>query len=451
MWFAAAVGFGVTLAVFWPGYMSFDTAVQWWQARHGEYTNIHPPLMAMGWSLSEKLWPGPGPLFALFALLHWSALALLIQPLAAPAWGRVLLIWIAGFWPPLFALLAHVWKDVAVMTLFGIAVALLALDLRRPQRHWRWLALLALLLGCSMRHNAATALLPLLIWMAWETRVVIARRPFVSSMGLGLAGSVLMVMLAQLPDRLPSVERFPAWPAIAAWDIAAVSIAQQRLLLPPSLMAPGGTLPRLAQHYTPATNVPTFTQGGVKTHFLVPYTDAEYRNLRATWLSLPWRYSMPYVEHRAAVAERLFRWRSDRLSDDLVLMPGVVAYRDNPRLSPRTDRLNASIQHALRKLVHTPLFSGWIYLLLALAATIVGMRRSDARGRLAAATAASGLCYALPLLIAAGSAEFRYLSWLLVATVSSLLLLVPARPPQLRAIRDHVGSSSSTLLIGSSA
>jgi peptidoglycan/LPS O-acetylase OafA/YrhL len=46
------------------------------------------------------------------------------------------------------------------------------------------------------------------------------------------------------------------------------------------------------------------------------------------------------------------------------------------------------------------------------------------RAGLAAAVAASSLAYALPLALASGSAEFRYLAWPVLATLAAVLLAV---------------------------
>jgi hypothetical protein len=444
-WLAAAAGFALTLAAFWPGYLSYDSAVQWSEARHGVYTNIHPPLMAMLWSLSERLFPGPGPMLASSALLYWGAIAMLVQAVCAPAWARVLLVLVAGFWPPAFALLAHVWKDVALMALLGLAVGALACSLRDSQRPWRWrtVALLACVLACAMRHNAATALPPLLLWIAWEAGLGASRPRRSRWLLAGLAACVALPMLATLPERMPGVTRYRVWPAVAAWDVAAVSVSERRLLLPPGLLFPGDPLPRLAQHYTPATNVPTLVSGGVRSNFLFPYSDDQYRELRAQWLGLPLRYPRAYFAHRLAVAGRLFGWIRDPQVDQMALAPGVVALGDNPALAPRGDRFNAAVQRALNRAVGTPLFAGWLYLMLALAVVAAGLRRRDPRARLASATAASGLCYALPLLVAAGSAEFRYLSWLVSATILSLLLLLPVRASTSASDPRHAEPTSS--------
>jgi hypothetical protein len=426
-WLLCACGFALTIAAFWPGYMSFDSAYQWWQARHGDYTNIHPPAMTLLWALTDRLWPGPGLLFALFALGYWTTLGLVSQASRWSTTQRIAIVTVAGCWPPLLALLAHVWKDVAAMVLFGLAVSIIALLRQRRHRGAELLCALALLAACAMRHNAISALPPLLLCVLWPMVHGGVSRRLLKAVALALVGTLLFAALARLPERLPNVVRHDAWPAVAAWDVAAVSVREQRLLVPADLLFPGDPMPRLVAHYTPATNVPTLVGGGVRSTFLFPYTDAQTRALRDLWLSLPFRHTRAYLAHRAAVAARLFGWHKDDETRALTLMPGEVAYRDNPPVAARMDSFNRVLQTCLGRLVDTPLFSGWIYLLMAPVLIVLALKRRDARGGLAAATVASGALYALPLLVIAGSAEFRYLSWLVMAVVLAMMLLLHPR------------------------
>ena len=69
-WLAALAGWALVLWVFWPGYMSWDSAYQWWQARHDQFDSVHPPLLAMIWQLTDRVVEGPGGMFALQCALE---------------------------------------------------------------------------------------------------------------------------------------------------------------------------------------------------------------------------------------------------------------------------------------------------------------------------------------------------------------------------------------------
>ena len=159
-WLAAALGVAVTLAAFYPGYLSFDSADQWQQARHFAFTSLHPPLQAMLWHFVDRVWPGPGGMFVLQVLLYWSALALLVAQRRWRAPWQALGVLLLGFWPPLFGLLPHLWKDVPMAALLVLAAALASRDLRHPSEWTRAGVLGCLILACTLRHNAMLAVLP---------------------------------------------------------------------------------------------------------------------------------------------------------------------------------------------------------------------------------------------------------------------------------------------------
>lgn len=130
----AAIGLVFTIWAFYPGYVSQASAEQYHQARTGQFDTHHPPLMAMLWSLTDRVIPGPGGLFALFALAYWAALALVAAHATRRRWTTVLAILGVGLWPPTIGLLAHVWKDVGLLVAFLLASGVLIRESRRPPR-----------------------------------------------------------------------------------------------------------------------------------------------------------------------------------------------------------------------------------------------------------------------------------------------------------------------------
>ena len=429
-WLAALLGLSVALGVFWPGYMSWDSAYQWWQARHDAFDSVHPPLMAMVWQLSDRVVEGPGGMFALQAVGLWSALAMFAAALPMRPALRFAVVLGLGFWPPLFALLPHVWKDLWTLAGFAWALALLAHDLRAPHRGWRFGALLALAFACAFRHNAITGALPLLAWIGW--RELTLRRPKAPWPGQALRsvliGAVLAVpvwVLAALPSldaRVKHTEK--VWSVVTLWDAAAVSLAEGALVYPPELVDPTLTLDELRGKFVDYSNTSVYETGKLRHSFDGPYTPAQREALDALAWSLPRDHAPAYFAHRWRLAQLLLGWDRAALPDGLVLMPGRHAYDDNPPVAPQSAALHARVLAALQAMVDTPLFAGWIYLLVCVGVMLAGARRMARHppAGLAAAVAASSLAYALPLALASGSAEFRYLAWPVLATLASLLL-----------------------------
>jgi hypothetical protein len=428
-WLAALLGLAVALGVFWPGYMSWDSAYQWWQARNNSFDSVHPPLMAMIWQLTDRVVPGPGGMFALQATLLWSALAMFAAALPLRPTARVAVVLGLGFWPPLFALLPHVWKDLWTLAGFAWALALLAQDLRAPHRGWRFGALLALAFACAFRHNAITGALPLVLWIGWREAVasprLTPRARFGGTMLLTAAMMAAVMGLASLPatdGRVKHTER--VWSVVTLWDAAAVSLAEGALVYPPELMDPTLTLDELRGKFVDYSNTSVYETGKLRHSFDGPYTPAQREALDALAWSLPREHAPAYFAHRWRLTQLLLGWDRAALPDGLVLMPGLHQYNDNPPVAPQSSAVHARVLAALQSLVDTPLFAGWIYLLACVGVMAVGIARMarDPRAGLAAAVAASSLAYALPLALVSGSAEFRYLAWPVLATLAALLL-----------------------------
>lgn len=434
-WLAAAAGLALSLAVFWPGYLSWDSAYQWWQARHDQFDSVHPPLLAMIWQLSDRVVEGPGGMFALQAALLWSALAMFAAALPVRPALRVSVVLVLGLWPPLFGLLPHIWKDLWTLAGFAWALALLAHELQQPHRAWRLGAVLALAFACAFRHNALTGALPLLLWIGWRELAMAAPRWSLrarsgGALALGLLLAATVWLLAALPAqdaRVRHTERM--WSVVTLWDAAAVSLAENRLIYPPGLADPALTLDELRGKFVDYSNTSVYETGKLRHSFDGPYTPAQRAALDALAWSLPTEHAPAYFAHRWRLSQLLFGWDRAGRPDGLVLMPGLHAYGDNPPLPAHSGALHATVLGGLMALVDTPLFAGWLYLLVCLGVLALAVRclRHEARAGLAAAVAASSLAYALPLTLASGSAEFRYLAWPVLATLAAVILLATTR------------------------
>ena len=441
-WAAALLGLALVLGVFWPGYMSWDSAYQWWQARHDQFDSVHPPLMAMIWQLSDRVVPGPGGMFALQAALLWSALAMFAAALPVRAGWRFAIVLALGLWPPVLAMLPHVWKDLWTLAGFAWALALLAHDVRAPHRGWRYGALVAIAFACAFRHNALTGALPLVLWIGW--REVAAVRGMTRTGRLGatallttamMGGVLLLSGLPATDARVRHTEK--VWSVVTLWDAAAVSLAEGALVYPPELVDPTLTLDELRGKFVDYSNTSVFETGKLRHSFDGPYTPAQRTALDTLAWSLPRDHAPAYFAHRWRLTQLLLGWDRAALPDGLVLMPGLHPFQDNPPVAPASGALHARVQATLQGLVDTPLFAGWIYLLVcvgvifAAAVQLRGTPRPAAAGALrrpglwlAAATAASSLAYALPLALVSGSAEFRYLAWPVLATLAALILIL---------------------------
>lgn len=417
-WPAALGGLALTLALFYPGFMSVDSAVQWAQARSDAYENNHPVLMALTWSAIDRVWPGPGGLFLLHSALFWAAAGWFAREVCARPIPQVALTLALGLWPPVLGVVAHVWKDGPMTAFVLLAVAGLLAERRRPSPVLLVFAIAMLAIACAYRHNA----LPLVVPLAWYVSGRIGRQHR-TLWRTAVTGTLtaLIATLAILPDRLPGVTQRTMWPMLAICDLAAVSIAVDDMLLPASTHDPRLTLDELRGLYQPHAHITIFNNEGGKIPIpsMTELSDVQKRDLVNAWTKMVLHRPVEYVKHRWQTSILLFGARPDQVPDEMTLWLGMSTLGDNPPV----DRLSPLQGHAaswVRPLIDTPLFSAWLYVLALLVLAISAIRRPV--HPLFWPVLTSALLYAAPLTIIAVSAEFRYLLWTVVAVPICLVL-----------------------------
>ncbi|MEO8001047.1 MAG: hypothetical protein ABI644_04170, partial [Arenimonas sp.] len=431
-WYAAVLGICITLLLFYPGYMSWDSAYQWWQARHARFDAVHPPLMSMIWSVCNKLWRDPGGMFALQITLIWTALAAFATTLERPLWQKVLLVLLLGFWPPLFALSLHIWKDLWTMLAFAWAVVFLAMDLKKQSRTLRIAALIAITAACAFRHNALSGALPLLFWIAHRESIDGKQNhSLVRKSAMTILLAILVLGVSKLPNLDPRVKHTDAiWSVVTLWDASAVSLEENKIIIPVALKDDSLNLQDLKQHIRDYTNTTVFESGKLKHSFNGPYTAEQKKALIHLMWSLPIEHTQAYFKHRLRLAELLYGLDQKGLPDGQVLMPFRITYGDNPPINSKASPYEQPVLSKLQSWIDTPLFAGWIYLSIALLLCVgIFIRQKPATAGLAITVAVSSLAYALPLALVSGSAEFRYLAWPVLACLMSLALMFCAWRP----------------------
>lgn len=428
---AVATGLALTLYLFWPGFLTWDSLVQLRQARSGVIENAHPPIMAHLWRITDRWLPGPAGMLLFHASAYWSGLALLSTLVSRS--GSVRLAWTLciGCFPPTFWLLPTVWKDNGFVACALLCAGLTFAEL--PGRRLRLaLALPFAFYACAVRTPGWFAVLPLLFAIAgsftpapapvlgatpqerWR-----ARRPaLLLASGLALlfaAGNVAI-------DRI-GVVRLPYRAAVPLWDLAQISLAKGRLMIPAfAIQREGFDLRRLKWIADPLRANFHATEDGRWT----ATRDLDYRLLDDReadalirhWLRVAWNNPREYFQHRRRVTRGLF---VDPIAKSMHQIQSFPDFSTGARFvhRPGYNRLWVLVRGLQRGLLYEP----WVYVLLGAAVVVAsaGVRGSGARS--ARLLALSGLISVAPLPIIAPSTDFRYSIWCIETALLGAVLL----------------------------
>ena len=181
-----APGFVFSVAVNWPGHLSYDSLIQVAEGRSRAYSFWHPAVMSWMLGIFDGVLPGTG-LFVVFdAALVYGALVLALSLPKQASWTGVGVATLCVLTPQFLLYPGIVWKDVLFSGASALGFLLIALAAER----WSNLklritviavALLSLSLGALTRQNG-TVVLPLAAfaigWIAWKRSTTISERPW---------------------------------------------------------------------------------------------------------------------------------------------------------------------------------------------------------------------------------------------------------------------------------
>lgn len=415
-----AAGLALDAVAFWPGQVSFDTAYAWWQARGGEHSDIVPPLFVLALRAAQPLVEGPGLVFLLHAALFWSGLGLLARARRASIPRALAALLLIGLAPAPWLLRGHVWTDVGMLGALSLASGTMAMAMAAAgetgRRVWLLACLPPLLYAACMRHNALPAILPFsLLWALLAARELPRQEPAGTLRPLALAAVLLLAAVGLGRLLSAQVERqVPLWPSLAQFDLAALSIARDELLLPPFLYGPGLDVAELAEAFRPWSNLPMLqhTRHGMRSPFDPPFSPRELDALRDAWLAGLRAAPGAWLAHRWRLSRALFGTHRPEWPRALIYVDAAVPYADNPPLPANRGPLHRAVMASAERLRASAALAAWPYLGIGLLVLPWAWRRRNAAdGRLALVLLASAWLHALPLAALAPAAELRYLGW----------------------------------------
>lgn len=421
----------IVLAVIWfcfaPGFMSYDSMVQYKTALNQYYTDSNPAIMSYVWHLCLYLVSGPQSLLMLHLALLAAGILIWYGNMEQRSWALLipamcLLPWVVNF-------AGVLWKDV------GMAFALLVATglLYTRKKNWRVaaLALPFIFYASAVRHNAILAIVPLVYYALryfWPTRSIVqmAILSVLLSATLPLATSVLSYDVLH-------AERKHFETLTMGDEVARIGFMTGENLMPWVKPEDNAACSPMPIQYERAM---CFVRKGYDPSGSLfagmPHTEAH-----ALWKKTILEHPLPYLQIKGGAF--LYFLRSPTLEPYYAWHPGIM---DN-ELGIKLD--NPKLAHLMQAYVEGSqvaplgeLFKPYSWLLLAIAMMVLAWRmRPSLEKTQILALNASALGYFLGYLASVPSADFRYIYWCIIATSLSIIIWLAARASARAGLAKH--------------
>ncbi|MCL5261113.1 MAG: hypothetical protein M1561_05500 [Gammaproteobacteria bacterium] len=407
-----------TVYTFFPGFLNLDSEFQMQQGMSHHYTDWHPPIMAYFWSLLAHIYPGPAVILVLHNILFWSALFLLSLLLVPQTiWLRFLIILAFAFYPPIYIQLGGIWKDCAMsLSLFLASVLLCYLSANIPRNLLRVVTISIIVLlffyAYAVRLNSLPAVLILCWWFGYILFPKHLWRSLVFAICLVAAFFVVNKVIV---ERLVHPLHTYPFQQVAIHDLAAISIANNKMLFPEYItQAKKVTMEQIRAKYTPDSV--GYLIFGEHLIALTPNANKIDKLMHLWWQSVlhnPW----VYLQHRTRCL--------------IALMISGIDHRGEVCLEPFHIIFHPTYFYNLYcKFVRSPvindIFHGGVYVFESLLALILAirLRKTLSHSQAIIFLTLSGLLYTFGGFFYIPACEFRYLYWVVIATMLAWYILI---------------------------
>jgi hypothetical protein len=412
-----AIGFGLTLLIFYPGVMTFDSKYLHEYAMKGTMGDWQSPVMVWLWALIDPVAPGAGSMFLLIVATFWLGFALLSLTLALRGKRVALLLPLLALTPPSLALAGVIWRDVLFATCWLLAAALaFAACGRRSwvERSGQVLALALVAFGVLLRPNALLAAPILAAYTVFLSRLSLRKAAilYVPAV-LVFFGLVQLVYYGML-----DAKREHPLQTIMIFDLGGISHFARANQFPVEWSEAENAM-LLDTCYQPTMwdiywrlEPCDFVMRKIEREKGLFGTSA----ISKAWLTAILHHPVAYLQHRSAfmwnflAADNLTMWTAD------IEKPMKEVFADRPAFNTLR-----SVHDALKP---TPLLRAGFWLLACIALCGIAWRRAPREAAFVFGACGSATVYVLTFYGAGVASDFRYGYWAVLAAMAGGVVLL---------------------------
>ena len=411
----AGAGFALTIAIFYPGIMTYDARYVYGAIAEGRAGDWQSPVMTALWALVDPVAPGSASMFMLIAALYWLAFCVIALTVGRRCFGLAIVLLATALLSPAFALQGSIWRDVLFANVWMLACALAYASHGRSPTiaiSLRVAALALLILGLLLRQNAlfAAPILGAYILspqrLQWK-RLAVFYLPAVA----GLYGLVQVVYYGVFD----AMRQNPLH-SVMVFDLGGISHFSKQNVFPVE-WKPEETPLVLNDCYDPALWDVYWTRQPCSFVMARLERDKVFGSaaLVSAWRSALLDHPLSYLRHRLSFMKTFLT------GENLTMWTQQLDEPFGPVLTDKPVYKAFKSWHDLVK--PTPLFKAGSWLLVCMfALAMVWRRRDTPAGAFVTAVCASAIVYTLTFFIFGVASDFRYALWAAMAgSVSGVL------------------------------
>jgi hypothetical protein len=420
-----AAGYGLTLAVFYPGIMTYDAKFVYEDIAKGVLGDWQSPVMTVLWGVIDPIAPGPGSMFLLIATSYWLGFGLLALAMARRSSRLALLQPLLALTPPAFVFVGIIWRDVLFATTWLLAAVIVFAAAEGGARFRMLVKVLALALcalGVLLRPNALITAPILAAYIVWPTQTSWKRTAIL--LVPAMAGFFALVQLVYY-GALGATRQHPLQ-SVMIFDLGGISHFTKQNQFPVTWSEPESAL-LLNTCYQP-------TQWDIywrlePCEFVMRKIEREEKlfgtpAITEAWTRAVMRHPLAYLRHRSAFmwnflgGDNMTMWLAD------VEHPAGTVFPDRPAF--------AALVWLHDRLKPTPLFRAGSWLLVCIVVCGLACRRRETReGAFALGVCGSAAGYVLSFFAVGVASDFRYGYWAVLAGITGGAV-ASLSPPKVR-------------------
>jgi hypothetical protein len=419
LWAIALLVFAGMVVFFWPGVGTYEVMQFAQQRKLPVMNDWKSPFVAGIFWLSDDFFKSTGPVLLAQQALFWSGLVLLVLNTLKGTYSRIIFFLLVAILPTIWITEILLWKEAWTLSCLSFSIGATFAYLRNGRALYAIAAILAAIILAATRHNAILLTFPTFYVAARKIADPITKATKNQRRGILTTAFIILMVLTlgfSWVVNKKGKQRCHIWHHVLLWDLAAISVQEERMLIPATFRKAGeaGSLNRIRSHFTYYNSDPLFfnNRSPLKlygTAWSGCHEAPPLDMLLASWFKTVFSHPRAYLHHRLQYVSHLLDIPD--VSQDKF---GKAYYRIDSEFSPianrskRFERLQTSpIYEAL--VLGIPIRGGLYPLVFFLAVIGISGEASIKKSYLWMLWL-GGLAYLASFVIIGSGAVLRYLS-----------------------------------------